>query len=337
MSSHTIVVTSNVNDARNHSNHFYNKLGTPLDLSQGRWQVAVKKMIYLNSFLNIINETITIFHKQVEKIFYIEMENVDTSKNPYYVTEDKKVFVMAYQAAELYGFDIFVERQLEENEIWYSRVHNYKNATQWNSGFLPLKHNLTFEFDSTKGVQMKSVMLSFHIQKKETFTVPPGNYEHLAELLYALNSLKIPGVQFTVLKGMVHVGIKDPVETLVMNNHLELTLGFNNHKMTKATTAQHLPQMNRGRFAFFIYSNLVNNIRVGDMEVPLMDVVSIPKREYGEIISLDVVNPLYNPVAVKQVSEIEIMLATDSGERITFDNRAGNAKTLMVLHFQQVQ
>ena len=352
--SHTIVVTSNVADERNHSNHFYNRLGTPLDFSQGQWQVAIKKMIYLNSFLNIINESMTLTTKPTEKIIKLSLQRHNIKKGvPHPITDDGKVYITPFErgfAADgpprFCGLTINIDydRPLVVGglgEISCAVVEEYEDGTsKARIEYAPLSNDYeskyVVQWDRYQVKPVISATVICKIRKISSFSIPPGNYEKLSELLDALNALGVPGTSFTISKGLVHIGMKDPAEELRLNNQLDITLGFPNRKLTQSTTASYLPQLNRGRFAFFIYSNLVNPIRVGDMEAPLMDVISIPKREYGEIISLDVVNPLYSALARKQINEIEIMLATDSGEPITFDNRSGNAKTLMVLHFQRV-
>ena len=172
----------------------------------------------------------------------------------------------------------------------------------------------------------------------EDYPIPAGNYREIKDIVTTLNKLTIKDVWFSLDKdNLMNIQVKNSnIASLKMNKLLHYTLGYDADVITCTTKATHFPQLNRGRFAFFIYSNLVNHIRVGDMDAPLMDVISIPKSEYGDIISLDVINPLYSPVALKHINEVEIMLATDSGELITFDNRPGNAKTLIVLHFVQV-
>ena len=73
---------------------------------------------------------------------------------------------------------------------------------------------------------------------------------------------------------------------------------------------------------------------VGNSSVPLLDVIRIPDSKYGEITSIDVYNPIYRRVAVNSIQDIEIQLASDSGEAISFDNSKGDVKTLVVLHFR---
>jgi len=339
MSSHTVIVTSNVRDERNTSNHFYNTLGTPLDFSDGEWKVAVKKLIYFNAFLNIIDESITAM-KSTSHTAEIRFDK--TLKGVTYVTPDRKIFVMHYVLKPDFeqGVDIYIEKHHGVDDIIYTPVVTYvdgstKTLTPTVVSDMGVSHSQNIIVGNRHTKTVDNLKITFEFNSGETFAIPPGNYDHLEKLLSAINALKIPGFGVEARDGVVTAKMQSPITAVRLDNHLNMTLGFCEHvtKLKKTTTARHLPQLNRGRFAFFIYSNLVNNCRVGDMEVPLMDVISIPKRDFAEIITLDVVNPVYNSVALKRVNEIEISLASDSGKPISFDNRAGNAKTLLVLHF----
>ena len=344
---HTVIVTSNVNDLRNTSSHFYNVLGKPLDLSRGKWKVAVKKIIYLNSFLNIIDESLSVFRKYKKKT-----ENISFNKTKIDWLERVTIVdgfdVSTFSTKEgVWGFHVFVDTQSPILPTSY-KIHITKEdgtEVEFLTGTV-YPDNKTFHifFTNSLGSTISSklpedaVNCSVEVSycKKRDYTIPVGNYETVNDLLNTINSLGISDFNVTMDAGYVSVEMHNQIEWVTLNNDLNLTLGFNQVMLTKSTRATHLPQMNRGRFAFFIYSNLVHNVRVGSMEVPLMDVISIPKQEFAEIVSLDVVNPLYSDVSLKVVHEIEIMLASDSGELIKFDNSVGNAKTLIVLHFMRV-
>lgn len=345
--SHTIVVTSNVNDSRNSSNHFYNVLGTPLDLSQGKWQVAIKKMIYLNAFMNIIDESISVtrhFVVPTDDQWWWEPWKLNDSASglePHAYYKDWILINKFTYDEDSTGINIIIKGTANISKVrfvvetkWKNGHHAYKPYTE--SVSKGETKTVPFWIGAYGKVEWFRLLIAYDIT--EEHVIPSGNYPKVNDLLTAITNLNIPGVLLSHdADGLMNIQLQDSkIVQLRLNKLLHLTLGFDNAEITTSTKARHFPQMNRGKFAFFIYSNLVHLVRVGDIEAPLMDVISIPKREYADIISLDVVNPIYSPVALKHVNEIEIMLATDSGEMIKFDNRTGNAKTLMVLHFMQV-
>ena len=344
---HTVIVTSNVDDERNTSSHFYNVLGKPMDLSRGQWKVAIKKVIYLNSFLNIINESLSVFReyrKKTEKITFNKTK-IDWLER---ITIIDGFDVSTFSTKDgVWGFHVFADTQSPILPTSY-KIHVTKEdgtEVELSTGTV-YPDNKTFHIfftnslDPTTASKLPEDAVECSVEvsycKKRDYTIPVGNYETINDLLNAINTLGISDFNVSMDAGYVFAQMGNQIEWITFNNDLNFTLGFNEVKLSKSTKATHLPQMNRGRFAFFIYSNLVHNVRVGGMEVPLMDVISIPKQEFAEIVSLDVVNPLYSNVSLKLVHEIEIMLASDSGELIKFDNSVGNAKTLIVLHFVRV-
>lgn len=353
---HTVIVTSNVKDRRNASNHFYNVLGQELDLSQGQWKVAVKKVIYLNSFLNIIDESITLCTKQEwksirHKLLFPKyggftvstLHHEDFTLNVKCKTNGDwgvSVKPIAKVAIGVYKYKITVTDK-KGNEVlfgdgtWVGEMEPFT----YDMEYIERRGYVTEVGDAVPLTpdDLDTVKVDFQYIKEEEYTISAGNYENISSLISTLNAMGLQGIKFSIgSRGYVEVSIESNIDWISLNKDLDLTLGFNERKLLKSCAATHLPQMNRGRFAFFIYSNIVNNTRVGDMHVPLLDVVSIPRREFAEIVSLDVVNPLYSTVSMKRIHEIEIMLASDSGELIKFDNTVGNAKTLLVLHFIRV-
>ena len=357
---HTVIVTSNVDDARNTSSHFYNTMGKSMDLSQGHWKVAIKKIIYLNSFLNIIDETIGVTKREVMEIKKVKPDDLPRYNHRYpgdakYPRSDVINIEWVYDMAHNRVITVSLHKDAKISNVFCEAKAAKRDDVKDENGKIVGKSDyiwygskkaelvppppsfLSFLADNDLDAPAELVSIKCEWDETITFPLPQGNYETTTDLITALNNTtKTKGVEFSLENNFIKVAIDQKLAKAVyLNNDLNLTLGFNEVKLTKSTKATHLPQLNRGRFAFFIYSNLVHNVRVGNMEAPLMDVVSIPKQEFADIVSLDVVNPLYSDVSLKQVHEIEIMLASDSGELIKFDNAVGNAKTLLVLHFIQ--
>ena len=359
---HTVIVTSNVQDARNTSSHFYNVLGKSLDLSQGKWKVAIKKIIYLNSFLNIIDESIdmkeqvkgsilvdSISTSKYDRTSVLYPTNESTFKNMKLKFSNESKDGKRFEGVDL-GINIrgsnfphvsnvrmvayAIDSKGKKTEMKDpDRPPNYNSSEPIKNIESP--YNVRY-FPIPSKKDIGKLQIDFSGDLKRSISIPSGYYGTVDSLLETLNKLDLSGVRFEKKDTRIAMHIPENVHSFELKNDLNLTLGFDQTTFTQSAVANHSPQINRGRFAFFIYSNLVHNVRVGDMEAPLMDVISIPKQEFAEIVSLDVVNPLYSDVSLKQVHEIEVMLASDSGELIKFDNSVGNAKTLMVLHFLKV-
>lgn len=355
---HTVIVTSNVDDSRNTSSHFFNRLAKPLILTQGQWKVAVKKMIYLNAFLNIINESFTTkrwLEKTISGTLAVEDGDGDAAnvKHKPIPTGMDNVLVHLHKpdkATKKYTHltlqvNSNTELKLVDNmhyELYYhlkatDKVGKLVRRYTFGSAELSRgNYHITYVVPMQIPTAAESISIWFNWYHIVTFRIPPNNYGTMAALLAAMPPQQEYGVLFGLADGFVTVQLDSTVEYVQFNNDLNLTLGISGTRFTSSIRAIHLPQLNRGRFALFLYSNIVPNVRVGNMEVPLLDVINVPKREFAEVITLDVINPLYREVALKAINEIEIKLASDSGELVTFDNRAGNAKTLLVLHFVRV-
>ena len=179
-------------------------------------------------------------------------------------------------------------------------------------------------------------------ESTSSYFVEKGYYKNIKELLESISHVKSGEynlkdlVSFSVNKrGRVEMRILGDTHTVTLANDLHISLGFDKAVFTeKINIARYHSQLNRGRFAFFIYSNLVQPTLVGDTEVPLLDVISIDSRaNYQDVVSMDVQNPIYRRVALRNIGDIEIKIASDSGEEIWFDNESNAAKTLIALHF----
>jgi len=320
-------------------------LSQPLDLSEGEWEVAVKKIIYQNSFMNIgdgVSFSVKTMHKYhivpnrfgprpLHEVFKgIWISTAKTKDGSFWVTLQITTSIYRNFHYKLYvGEDKKAEKLLLSKAVkphqflyrQYRRKFEYNAVTK--SGVLP------------KNAKYWSIHFSWDFNSRHV--IPPGNYGIISDLLETINNLNVENVKFSVENDLVRVslsGIHDKIITF--NNDLHLVLGFKENKIFKSTIAQFPPQLNMGRFVFFINSNIVENTRFGNINLPLLDVVNIPHWEYGEFVSVDVDNPLYHPVSVKHINEIEILLTAENGLPIKFDNRGGNAKTLIILHFMEI-
>jgi hypothetical protein len=82
----------------------------------------------------------------------------------------------------------------------------------------------------------------------------------------------------------------------------------------------------------YIYSNLVEQVVVGDTYAPLLQVVPVQNGSFGTVQYHQFLNPLYMSLAMDDISVIEIKLCDDLGNIVKF--AIGNV--VIKLHFKQV-
>ena len=107
-------------------------------------------------------------------------------------------------------------------------------------------------------------------------------------------------------------------------------LGYSSTVLTDSGSANRSSQITRGRYSFFIYTNVVDPQIVGDVYAPLLRTVAI-RGERGQIVTETFDQPHYVPVSTSELSTIEVQIKDDSGEDILFKS----GKVICKLHFRQ--
>lgn len=367
MNSFNIILVSNANDDRNTGSHFFNRLSSNLNLDQDQWEVGVKKLIYYNSFYNIIDEYLAVStaKKAVFKIGRKELDNV------FYVNEEENLNIIFYdRVQEDKSIATAVIMNSETTPIGFSNYSNIRfkidfkpypiilteeekkdpetpppDSSEWREASYAYgqeysRSDPSFRafLDGMRKHEIESVIIHMSYVEREIYPLKQGFYVDISTLLAkAIPSISGLGFSSNPKSNMVTISIDTTQLVQVeLGNSLQYSLGFTETKLVnKKNTARYVPQLTRGRFAFFLYSNIVQHMKVGDREVQLLDVVTIPKAEYAIPVSVDVVNPIYRPVVLHNISEIEVGLYSDSGEQVVFDNQTGEAKTLILLHFRK--
>ena len=88
-----------------------------------------------------------------------------------------------------------------------------------------------------------------------------------------------------------------------------------------------------GIHAVYVYSNLCYPQLVGDSQTQLLRTVQIPDTVgFGHQIVNTYTSPIYVPLLMRDISEIEIVLRSDTGESIPFQF----GRTIITLHFRRV-
>jgi hypothetical protein len=93
------------------------------------------------------------------------------------------------------------------------------------------------------------------------------------------------------------------------------------------------PDINRGMTGLYVYSNVVDNRLVGDAYVPLLRVVPLGSLavKYDNVF-VEFNNIQYHDVRSFHDRDVEIKIARDNGETVTFDK----GKVIVNLHFKRI-
>lgn len=83
--------------------------------------------------------------------------------------------------------------------------------------------------------------------------------------------------------------------------------------------------------AFYVYCDIVDSVRVGDTERPLLRIVETGSEPAGTLVKRQYLTPLYVPVRKKNFEHIEIKLLTDSGKPVPFQR----GRVIITLHFRK--
>jgi hypothetical protein len=115
-------------------------------------------------------------------------------------------------------------------------------------------------------------------------------------------------------------------------------LGFTptNHTEPKVLEAGGLheadsrPDLLRGTYNMYIYSNICSNVLVGNSFVPLLRAIPLKETPYGQVQSFIFEKPIYVPVTRRSIDTIEVELRDDTGELMPLEE----GKTLLLLQFR---
>jgi len=174
--------------------------------------------------------------------------------------------------------------------------------------------------------------------------IPLNNYKDVSALVSALNLL----IKTTPLHS--NFRIRDdgravlklhPQEQITLHDITAAMMGFMISDFKQDPTSNgitwhaavrppnvHLPLQN-----IYIYSNIVENIAVGDTYAPLLQVVPVQTNVYGSVQHHQFLNPLYMSLSTDELSVIEVKLCDDRGNEIDF--AVGNV--ILKLHFRKVK
>ena len=112
---------------------------------------------------------------------------------------------------------------------------------------------------------------------------------------------------------------------------LRSMLGFTSDKSVCSgkTLAENNPNLERDFYNFYIYCNIVEYIRVGNIAAPLLRTLPLSSSK-RQLINREFFNKMYVPINRNVINRIDITICDDAGKVIPF--RSGN--TVLTLHFR---
>jgi hypothetical protein len=172
-------------------------------------------------------------------------------------------------------------------------------------------------------------------------TVSKGRYLYLRELVAAL----IGATRSTPLNGkllILYDQYADRVKVSLVGStrarlrfsaDINQILGFADDAVftSPGATASRGPDMERGLTALYVYADVVGNRLVGDALAPLLRVVPV-KGDRFQNVHVEFTNIQYLPVANFVGREVEVKVARDTGQTVSFTT----GKVIANLHFKRV-
>lgn len=179
--------------------------------------------------------------------------------------------------------------------------------------------------------------------------IPPGYYPNIVKLLETMNGLlpknilKDLGIKISYNENTNRVTINTKQFTnkkknrgsLKMKHDVARMLGFDKETLVKANTERISPYAalsSGGLNHIYVYSDVVEEVDVGDVQAPLLRVLPVQNRLDVITLGKTFSNIFYMPVSRKRIAEIEFKMTDDTGRTIGFEH----GKVVIVLHFRKI-
>ncbi len=166
-----------------------------------------------------------------------------------------------------------------------------------------------------------------------TKAIKPGHYANINLLLQELNKNTANMNFFSLFDNKVV--ITSGTCGLVIDEMLSFILGFDGRTIFKSGTvaeALYRPNLTRGIYTLYVYSDINADVRVNNSTKPLLRSVHFNPGKYGEIVNQTYVNPIFVPVTTYKIKDLEISIKDTMGHDILFKD--GN--TNVTLEFRRL-
>lgn len=200
-----------------------------------------------------------------------------------------------------------------------------------------------------------SVSEGFYTSPAEIVNELNAQLEHIMQLSrapvshYEYSKLRIiektkdrkywPKIEYNSKKNKVEIALR-PFQWITFTDGLRRAFGFKKASKT-IKSINDLPltlfeseraiDLNANLQAFYVYCDIVEGVRLGDTESPLLRIVDTGSESAGHLARRHYQQPLYVPVRKKNFEQIEIKLLTDRGRPVPFES----GRVIVTLHFRK--
>jgi hypothetical protein len=171
-----------------------------------------------------------------------------------------------------------------------------------------------------------------------TLTLREGHYPTAESLLAELKRISEPVKdevkwEYLTSKNRFQVDLKN--YAIRFQRTLADVLGFHKFILNAGLVyeAPYKPDLLRGIYHMYVYTDLCENIHVGNVQVPLLRAVPLQDLSYGQVKSYTFTKPIYVPLAKREFDSIEVQLRDDSGDLLPLDE----GKSVLVVHIRPRQ
>jgi hypothetical protein len=295
---------------------------TPINLD-GEWQVGLTDFTFIYKPITITKGTKITCHR-TENI--IETASVtikndkiyqDTSYRYHYMPmyyENGKCRLTTYLA----DFTLIIRKQESEKII--------RTITSKNKELELTLGNGEYNFEMKYNYRIP--VFENYLFKKD-FTVE--NLNEISKYFQETNLFK----EFNINKNLIEFEINNKFDYLNFDISLSKILGFeeNIFVKNKLYTSKNKIEFDKGLEVFYIYSNIVEPIIVDGSRAPLLKSVWISnKYKSNDRVNINIDSPMYVPVCLSSINNVEVNIRNFSGEIIDFGY---GSKTSLTLHFRK--
>ena len=227
---------------------------------------------------------------------------------------------------------------IEFNSMEHASRFGFDSLSNWvrYNDFLKLE-----SFKDTNDVDTIVIRIKYHVESNNEIQFKNDLYiSDLEELKnYFLIYCSQLFESFTLNKSeLFQFKVRENVRSIKFDGILTKTLGLEKqyYYRVKPDAVEfkgfRIPKIIDHHQQMFIYSNIIEPLIVGDVKVSLLKSIWLEKYENDEVVQIIVKNPMYLPVALSYINNIEINIRDDSGKLIKFAN---DSKTHLTLHFRK--
>ena len=268
--------------------------------------------------------------------FYIHLPS--NSSEAYYPNNTRA----DYTTRLLNNIELELNYEVALVEIFFSKTwYNVKGEEGFTISYLPSdlsRHPVVFEVSISEGIYQTVNDLVSELNAKMTeFANDVDRSQKIAGLDGRV--INWPTFRFNEKNNKVEVYISKGRE-LTFSDGLCRILGYRkkffpiksrDNSDHSVVESRRTADINDGLETFYIYCDLLEPVKVGHTEAPLLRIVDAGNEPQGSLVRRHYVSPIYVPVQKKNFDSIEISLRTDQGKPVPFER----GRVILTLHFRK--